>query len=275
MHPNTFLKSFWRNEVVDQVFVAMSFDDKFDKRYEEIIRPSIESEPISGINLTAYRVDNSKTGDSILSEIIDGIAHSRLVLADVSVIDEGRYNETPVRNGNVMYEVGLALACRNPSEVLLVRDDSKKFLFDVSTIPHLTIDFANEAMAIKSLRDALTDRVAESDLIDDARVGIAAQALTEDEVHLLRVLKVLGPKQSRLLSDPEDGLLSLPTAHGLDGLIRKGCIISKAVDSKSGGVFYALNDFGRALADRAEDMPQVDRLTTNDSPHGIPYVGEK
>ena len=53
----------------------------------------------------------------------------------------------PYRNGNVMYEVGLALACRHSSEVLLVRDDHDAFLFDVSTIPHTTINFANKSVA--------------------------------------------------------------------------------------------------------------------------------
>ncbi len=99
------------------------------------------------------------------------------MLADVSVIDEGRYTETPIRNGNVMYEVGMALACRSPSEVLLVRDDSKRFLFDVSTIPHMTIDFADVNAAISELRNALGDRVKESQLINDARVQIAARTL--------------------------------------------------------------------------------------------------
>ena len=58
----------------------------------------------------------------------------------------------PYRNGNVMYEVGLALACRHSSEVLLVRDDHDAFLFDVSTIPHTTINFANKSVAIDALR---------------------------------------------------------------------------------------------------------------------------
>jgi hypothetical protein len=162
MHPNAFLKSLWRNEILDQVFVAMSFEEKFKERYEMVIKPAIEAEPISDISLRAYRVDNSKTGDSILIDIIDGIAHSRLVLADVSVIDEGRYKETPIRNGNVMYEVGVALACRMPSEVLLVRDDKKKFLFDVSTIPHMEVDFKDHNAAIKSIRGKLADRLCET-----------------------------------------------------------------------------------------------------------------
>jgi hypothetical protein len=36
-----------------------------------------------------------------------------------------------------MYEVGIALACRHSSEILLIKDDHDKRLFDTSTIPHL------------------------------------------------------------------------------------------------------------------------------------------
>lgn len=165
MHPNAFLQSLWRAEIRDQVFVAMSFDKRFEDRYSSIIRPAIEDEPIADLKLSAYRVDNSKTGDSILTSIVDGIAHARLVLADLSVIDEGRYAETPIRNGNVMYEVGVALAAKQPSEVLLIRDDKKPFLFDVSTIPHQTIDFTQRDSAIRELRASLADRVKESHLI--------------------------------------------------------------------------------------------------------------
>ncbi len=253
MHPNAFLKSLWRTEVLDQVFVAMSFESRFSERYEKIIKPAIEAEPISGIRLRAYRVDNSKTGDSILTDIVDGIAHSRLVLADVSVIDEGRYAETPIRNGNVMYEVGVALACRNPSEVLLIRDDSKKFLFDVSTIPHMEVDFLDPDTAIGLLRNAILDRLSESKLVEDARVTVAAQTLTQHEITILKNLAQLEPNEGRDLATPGFGQLSHPIQNGLDGLIRKGCIKSMAINVESGTMFYALNPYGYALAKAAEN----------------------
>jgi len=99
MHPNAYLRSLWRNETRDQVFVAMPFESRFLRRFETIFVPAIEAQPIGGRNLRAFRVDNSKTGDSILTEIIDNISHSRIVLADITVVDEGRYTGQPVRNG--------------------------------------------------------------------------------------------------------------------------------------------------------------------------------
>ncbi len=195
MHPNAFLKVHWRHQILDQVFVAMSFEDRFEARFREIIQPAIEGEALRGIRLSAYRVDNSESGDSILTDIVNGIAHSRLILADVSVIDEGRDAGRPMRNGNVMYEAGVALAARTPSEVLLIRDDSKRFLFDVSTIPHLTIDFDNTPNAIVMLRSAIMDRLDEVTLVADARVQMAADTLTADELRVLRALSRLEPDQ--------------------------------------------------------------------------------
>jgi hypothetical protein len=252
MYPNTFLRSLWRPEVRDQVFVAMSFEARFDERYHAIIKPAIEAEPISGATLKAYRVDNSKTGDSILSEIVDGVAHSRIVLADVSVIDEGRFTGAAVRNGNVMYEVGLAVACRVPSEVLLLRDDSKTFLFDVSTIPHLTIDVSDRDLAIKRIRGAIADRLLESRLLEDARVRMAAYALTKDEVRVLKRLAQIAPEEALDLFDPAPSHGTFPEEFGLNALMSKGCIKSVAIKTGSGALLYSLTPFGYALAEFVE-----------------------
>lgn len=184
MNPQPFLQTFWRLEVKPQVFVAMSFQDKYQSRFENVIAPAIRAISVDGVNLEPYRVDLSKTGDSILMEIIDGIAHSQLVLADVSTVGRDSESGESYRNGNVMYEVGLALACRTPSEVLLIRDDDNKFLFDVSSIPHLTIDF-NKKSAVSRLRDALRDRLKVCDYTQDARVKLALASLTVHEIERL------------------------------------------------------------------------------------------
>ncbi len=129
-----------------------------------------------------FRVDLSKTGDSILTDINDGIAHSQLVLADVSSsIGKDSITGKPYRNANVMYEVGLALACRQSTEVLLIRDDRDKFLFDVSTVPHMTVDVANKDLAIKVLKEELEKRIKEKNHTNDARVQLTSASLSEDE----------------------------------------------------------------------------------------------
>jgi DNA-binding MarR family transcriptional regulator len=260
MHPNTYLQTLWRNETKPQVFVAMSFEPRFAKRFDEVIKPSIEAEAFDGQKLTAYRVDNSLTGDSIITDIADGIAHSALFLADVSVIDEGRYAEQPIRNGNVMYEVGLALACRLPSEVLLIRDDRKKFLFDVSTIPHITIDFSDCETAIKTLRAALLDRFTETRKLFDARVMIALKGVTPHELEILECLSKIGPKEAADFSTNISGRsqLSIPTEKAISALLLKGCIDARARTEDGQGIYYGVTHFGQRVANAAENkLPKL------------------
>ena len=189
MHPNTYLKSFWRLELRPEIFVAMSFLDQYRARYEEVIRPAIEGIQIGGVSLKPRRVDISKSGDSILTDISDGIAHSRLVLADVSCIGKDSITGQPYRNGNVMYEVGVALSCRQPSDVLLVRDDRDNFLFDVSTIPHVTLEFVNAVSARARLQEELIARLCEQTFVFDARIQIAKSSLSGEEISFLKQAK--------------------------------------------------------------------------------------
>ncbi len=186
MNPQLFLQTFWRLELRPQVFVAMSFAAQYDSRFNEIIAPSIRSITVDDVQLEPHRVDTRKSGDCILTQIIDGIAYSQLFLADVSSIGKDSVTGQPYRNANVMYEVGLALACRQPSEVLLIRDDRDKFLFDVSTVPHMTIDFTDKASAIRALRDELSARFKERKYFNDARVHLAIASLSAEEAALLR-----------------------------------------------------------------------------------------
>lgn len=192
MNPNTFLKTFWQMELKPQVFVAMTFEADYQSRYDEVIAPAIRS-LVNKTPLEPYRVDTSQSGDCILTKISDGIAHSQLVLADVSSVGKDSKTGHPYRNGNVMYEVGLALACRQPSDVLLIRDDHDDFLFDVSTVPHLTIDFTDTNAARQKLLEELSKRLKEQQFVNDARVQIAFASLSGEEVILLKQMKELGP----------------------------------------------------------------------------------
>ena len=182
MHPNVFLKTFWQMEVKPEVFVAMSFHEMYEERYQKVIKPAIEEITLpGGVKLNANRVDTSKSGDSILTDIMDGVAHSQFILADVSTMGCDSKTNYAYRNGNVMYEVGLALACRQPCDVLLIRDDHDSFLFDVSTIPHMTIDFSNSVLACSVLHQKIVERLREQQFTDDARATMAFASLTVGE----------------------------------------------------------------------------------------------
>ncbi|UCF82008.1 MAG: hypothetical protein JSV50_12415 [Desulfobacteraceae bacterium] len=95
MHPRVFFDGFWCNDLKPQVFVAMSFREDFRPRWNCIFTPAIEEQPLLGQQLKAVRVDIRQSGDSILTEILVGVGHSQLVLADVSVTDRWEENGKP------------------------------------------------------------------------------------------------------------------------------------------------------------------------------------
>ena len=105
--------------------------------------------------------------------------------ADVSTVRTDKATGKPYRNGNVMYEVGLALACRNPEEVLILRDDQDQLLFDLSTIPHMRVDFTDHAAAKTEIHDAIVDRLTERKVLNDAQVEIAASSVTDSELNII------------------------------------------------------------------------------------------
>lgn len=122
MYPSEYYSLYPPFPRLDQIFVAMSFSGAFKSRWENVIEPAIGRVALSDKKLKTHRVDTKNVSDSILTEILMGIARSRLVIADITTI--GMVDERPVRKGNVLYEVGLAQAVRLPEEVLLFRSDN-------------------------------------------------------------------------------------------------------------------------------------------------------
>lgn len=108
MYPSTFFGLFPAFPKDQRGFVAMSFHPRFDARWEEVIAPAIRSVCINDVPLEAHRVDMQSASDSILKEVLDGIAGCCIFIADITAI--GEVDGKAVRNSNVMYEVGLAHA---------------------------------------------------------------------------------------------------------------------------------------------------------------------
>ena len=106
MYPASFFHLFPPFPRDNKVFVAMSFASAFTHRWEKVIMPAIARVQIDGQPLEPIRIDQCRISDSILVEILDGIRRSRLILADITAI--GEISGKPVRNGNVLYELGIA-----------------------------------------------------------------------------------------------------------------------------------------------------------------------
>ncbi len=122
MYPAHLFSFFPPFPLEERVFVLMSFAPAFTPRWDNVIKPGIEA-----TNLQASRVDASNISDSILTDILKGVSQSRLVVADLTTLNG-------IRNGNVMYEVGLAQATRQPEEVILFRSDDDPLLFDIANV---------------------------------------------------------------------------------------------------------------------------------------------
>ena len=267
MHPRMFLEGFWRSDIKYQVFVAMPFGSPFDERFEKALKPAIENIVVdvsqkapheNSHKLTAYRVDNSKSGDSIHTEIMDGIAHSLLVIADLSEVGRWVNSAREVQttpNGNVMYEVGLALASRQQPEVILIRDkkDKGKLLFDVSTIPCVPIDFDNPTSAITQVQSLLTDRIKEIDWRKLNKVAMTLASLTPSEIKLIRT-----HRGDNFVGWIDNNTVNFLVDNALPGLLDKGILRYHGIHDDKQVPVYTWTSFGNIIRNKMPDFKQPD-----------------
>ena len=125
-------------------FVIQPFDSgKFDKRFDDIYKPSIEA-----AGLEAYRVDKDPGVSVPIDAIEDGIRHATICLADITA-----------DNPNVWYELGYAFAIGRPVVMVCSEERTgKKYPFDIqhrTIIPYL----ADAPSDFDRLRETLTTRL--------------------------------------------------------------------------------------------------------------------
>ena len=160
MYPNSYITLFPPFPRSNKIFVAMSFSENFKSRWENVIAPAIQRIEINNIALQPHRVDMRHISDSILMEILEGITNDLLVLVDLSTI--GYLDKKPIRNGNVMYELGLAQSMRLPEEVILFRSDSDDLLFDLTNVRVNTYDpdvdiNGSQQLILNSVKESLNE----------------------------------------------------------------------------------------------------------------------
>lgn len=205
MYPLHYLSLFPAFPRTHTVFVAMAFDRQLDARWEHVIKPAVARIEIGGRRLAAHRVDLSRSGDAILTEILQGISESRLVLADMTSLTE--LNSKAVRNGNVMYEIGIAHATRLPEEVILLRSDRHKLEFDVAGVRVHDYDpDADPAAAQEKVARLLWDALGAVESRRQLAVRVALQRLTAPAERLLFQCAISGtlehPKLTNLITAP-------------------------------------------------------------------------
>ena len=193
MYPQQYFSLFPAAPLEPTVFVAMPFDDRLEPRWKTVISPAIEA-----INLEPKRVDARVVSESVLTEILQGITSAKLIFADVSSLDGHR-------NPNVMYELGIAHAVRQPTEVVVFRDDDSVLPFDVANArvnryePNPEAD-QNGARA--HVVEALQDAVKEIDLTRSMAVELAQTRLDQTSFNLL-ISAMLMKSTGGLMKHPE------------------------------------------------------------------------
>lgn len=237
----------------------MSFANEFTPVWEEAIVPAVEECLEGGKKYKAHRVDITTLSGSIITEILDGVAHATLIFADISVMSTGEWRGQ--RNGNVMYEVGLAHAVRPDTDIALVRSDRKRINFDVSGIrvKHYPKNDLSQARKIFAnlLNNALHERNKTMSLIiERARVRL--------DLHCLKLMTDYGEKVGfRPFVLPKDAPLEDRMAiWRLLDLEIITCVIPKHLHYE-----YRWTDFGKAAYWKPNLVPIHDE---SDPPHPYP-----
>ena len=247
----------------ETVFIAMSFDPRFDARWHDVIAPAVRRVVFKDKHLEPVRVDARSISDSILTEIQSGIAKSRLIFADITTI--GHLEEKPIRNGNVMYEIGLAQAVRLPEEIILFCSDEDPLLFDTSTI---RVNSYSPDDAPEKARDAVADALAESLKELDLRKLLAVQKAVEmlDIPSLYLLFESLGPQDVLHPQMKTMGNLLANTARAtaISRLLEMGALRTKYLhvtpelldqigELPSDPLKYECTEFGNAVVDEVSE----------------------
>lgn len=245
MYPRDYFETYWRPEIREEVFVAMPFHDEFSPIWNEGIKPAIAGD-IPG-PIKARRVNATILSGSIITDILDGIAHSKLVIADISVATTGKW--AGQRNGNVMYEIGLAHAVRQSTEILLIRSDNEPINFDVAHINGHNYDPDD----IEATRSKITHLV--NDLlkqIEQEKTLMVTKALDGLDSDSVRYIQEYGVQGQFLGPDPKtmgEQLISITNKSALARLQHLG-IIRCSLQSHYSVPVYNLTNFGKAVAKR-------------------------
>ena len=99
-------------------FVIMSFDEKYDRVFNDAIKIASEKN-----DLRSIRTDRARNISNIPRDIVRNIVYARIIIADLSEI-----------SANVFYELGVAHSCRK--RVISITSNFEKLpfvLFDIKT----------------------------------------------------------------------------------------------------------------------------------------------
>ena len=173
MYAKFFFERFWEGEQRNELFVCMPFHDSFDSKFRNIMFPSAKK---AGFE-KAERVKEDWEANVITDRIFDGIANSKMVLFDLTDDPKSPCQFSKQINGNVLYELGIANAMREPEDILLIREKSSvKIPFDISG---LNINMYKGDLEIDWLSDKLQKALEKQKWYMSKRVDAASKSIDE------------------------------------------------------------------------------------------------
>ena len=276
MHPHTFYSTLFQHTKRDEVFVIMSFAPDFCARWCEVIEPVIRED----LGLVANRVDYNVSGESVVHDIMDGIAHARLVIADITSreMSDDRGCLWPQRNANVMWELGIAHIMRLPDEVLMVRSDREQSIFDLTQFRAFEYDPSDVDAARRLLRRLAEDRLR---AIDQSKSDFVRQCTDALDPLSATFLLMRVPTDGRpfVVTPNMRNAMVVPRLFEL-GILRT--VKHKVVPTKESGkvaidAVCAITPLGRHVADALERrMRGGDRLRKKEQQERqFPQSGKK
>jgi hypothetical protein len=203
-----------------------------------------------------------------LTEILQAISDSAVIVADVTAI--GTLGERAVRNANVLYEVGIAHASRQPEEVILFRSDDAHLDFDVQGVRVHSYRPDDDA---KRAENFVVETVIESlRSVESARmvaIRFAAQRLTLGAYTLLLEARQGGPIEHPPAQTMGQILGGFQRTGAIELLLELGAIEAQPMritselldkaeqqpNAQEPWLRYGLSAFGKVLADHVfEEM---------------------
>jgi len=181
MYAKFFFEKFWEGEQRNELFVCMPFDDSLDAKFHEVI--DVGAQEI-GFD-RAVRVKEDWKPDVITDKIFDGIANSKMLLFDLSDDPKAPCQHSRQANLNVLYELGISNALREPEDILLIRErSSSKLPFDISG---MTINEYEKDLKVKWLIERLSKAIEDQKWYKSKRVKAAAVSIDEFSLEIMHV----------------------------------------------------------------------------------------
>lgn len=190
MYPLNYYETFMRYEASDEVFVAMPFTADFERAYDTVIKPAIETVSINSKNLRPRIINRGTTGSpDIHEQIFEAIIHSRMVIADMTVQSNYTDNNGAIwwqPNANVAYEVGLATTWRNPEDILLIHQKHQEhsYSFDIQNLRHVSYETGNPD-SVQLIADEIVRAINRSRFLAEQTYSKIIQSLSPTAIQFM------------------------------------------------------------------------------------------